>query len=115
MSGEKFRKAISEALLTEYESEIPVCAKHKFSDNFEAEMSKLIKHRRKICYRLTNTRKKKIAWISAAAVTAASIGIISILPVVKEKTDNKNLIPYMYAEDDEIKYIYIEYTEEGEI
>ena len=78
MANEKFRQALTEALMQEYEIDVPVSEEHTFSPEFEKKMKKLIKRRNKPYYRMINTVGKRIACISVLILVASSLMIMNV-------------------------------------
>lgn len=76
--NEKFKAAIAEALIQEYENSIPDAEKHSFSPEFEKNMSMLIERRKKPYYKLINTFGKRAACIIVGSVIASSLTIMNV-------------------------------------
>jgi hypothetical protein len=78
MCEDNFTKAIDEALTKEYLNSIPQVETHEFSKKFQRKMSKLIKHREKPYYKLTNTTRKRVACIVALSVILSTMTVMSV-------------------------------------
>ena len=78
MTNEIFKRAIFEALTQEYENSIPDTEKHIFSPKFEKEMSKLIKRREKLYYKMINTFGKRAACFTVGILVASSLTIMNV-------------------------------------
>jgi len=61
LSHDQFKRALSEALISEYEQSVPQTEPHDFSPGFEKNINKLIRRRKKPYYRLINSFGKRAA------------------------------------------------------
>lgn len=78
MANEKFRQALTEALMPEYEIDVPAGEEHTFSPEFEKKMKKLIKRRNKPYYRMINTFGKRVACAAAVVLIVSSVTIMNV-------------------------------------
>lgn len=78
MANEKFKQALTEALMPEYEIDVPVSGEHTFSSKFEKKMKKLIKRRNKPYYRMINTFGKRVACVAAVVLIVSSVTIMNV-------------------------------------
>lgn len=78
MANEKFKQALTEALMPEYEINVPVSEEHTFSPEFEKKMKKLIKRRNKPYYKMINTFGKRVACTAAVVLILSSVTIINV-------------------------------------
>lgn len=77
MQNEKFKRALAEALIPEYENSIPQTEEHEFSAEFEKKMNKLIRRQKKPYYMLVNTAAKRAACIAVCVAIASSAAVMS--------------------------------------
>ena len=96
MQNSKLKKALAEALISEYEMSIPQMEEHIFSKEFEKKMKKLIGRRQKPYYKLINR-----AWKRAACVV---IAIIMSTTIVMQVEAIRNLFKDFFA------YIYDKFS-----
>ena len=75
MQNSKFKKALAEALIIEYELSIPQTEEHIFSKKFEKKMKKLIGRRQKPYYKLINKAWKRTACMVIAVIMSAVIAM----------------------------------------
>ncbi len=75
MQKSKFKRALAEALINEYESSIPQMEEHIFSKKFERKMKKLIGRRRKPYYKLINRAWKMAACVVIAIIMSTTIAM----------------------------------------
>lgn len=78
MANEKFKQALTEALMPEYEINVPVSEEHTFSPKFEKRMKKLIKRRNKPYYKMINTFGKRTACAAAVMLILSSVTIMNV-------------------------------------
>lgn len=78
MSDDNFRKALSDALTTYYETSIPYIEEHDFSPEFDKKMEKLINRRKKPYFKMINTMSKKVACVAGVFLIASSVTIMSV-------------------------------------
>lgn len=92
MQNSKFKMALAEALIPEYEASIPQMEEHIFSKKFERKMKKLINRRRKPYYKLINK-----TWKSAVcAVTAVAVSMTIAMQVEAVRSLFKDFFAYIY-------------------
>lgn len=92
MQNSKFKMALSEALIPEYEASIPQMEEHIFSRKFEQKMKKLINRRRKPYYKLINKTWKR----AVCAVTAAAVSMTIVMQVEAVRSLFKDFLAYIY-------------------
>lgn len=73
MRNSKFKKALAEALISEYELSTPQMEEHIFSKKFEKKMKKLIGRRQKPYYSLINRAWKRVACVVIAIIMSTAI------------------------------------------
>ena len=73
MQNSKFKKALAEALISEYEMSVPQMNEHIFSKEFEKKMKKLIGRRQKPYYKLINRAWKRAACFVIAIIMSTAI------------------------------------------
>lgn len=73
MQNSKFKKALAEALINEYEMSVPQMNEHIFSKKFEKKMKKLIGRRQKPYYKLINRAWKRAACLVIAIIISTTI------------------------------------------
>ncbi len=78
MANEKFKQALTEALMPEYEINVPVSEEHTFSPRFEKRMRKLIKRRNKPYYKMINTFGKRTACAATVVLILSSVTIMNV-------------------------------------
>lgn len=80
MANEKFKKALSDALIPEYNAVMRDAddTPHEFSPEFEKRMKKLIKRRNKPYFNLINTVGKRAACIAVIILAASFVTIMSV-------------------------------------
>lgn len=78
MSDDNFRKVLSDALTTYYETSIPYIEEHDFSPEFDEKMEKLINRRKKPYFKMINTMSKKVACVAGVFLIASSVTIMSV-------------------------------------
>mgnify|MGYP003289271378 CR=1 FL=1 len=78
MSDDNFRKALSDALTTYYETSIPYIEEHDFSPDFDKKMEKLINRCKKPYFKMINTMSKKVACVAGVFLIASSVTIMSV-------------------------------------
>lgn len=76
MPHEQLKRALSEALIAEYEQSVPKTAPHEFSPEFEKKMNTLIRRRNKPYYRIINTAGKRIACIAGAVLIISTFSVL---------------------------------------
>ena len=77
MPHEQFKKALSEALILEYEQSVPKTVPHDFSPEFEKKMKKLIRRREKPYYRMINTAGKRVACIACVFFVLSTVTVLN--------------------------------------
>lgn len=92
MQNSKFKRALAEALIPEYEASIPQMGEHIFSKKFERKMKKLINRRRKPYYKLINKTWKR----AVCAVTAAAVSMTIVMQVEAVRSLFKDFLAYIY-------------------
>lgn len=92
MQNSKFKMALAEALIPEYEASIPQMEEHIFSKRFERRMKKLINRRRKPYYKLINKTWKRAVY----AVTAAAVSMTIVMQVEAVRSLFKDFLAYIY-------------------
>lgn len=92
MQNSKFKRALAEALIPEYEASIPQMVEHIFSKRFERRMKKLINRRRKPYYKLINKTWKR----AVCAVTAAAVSMTIVMQVEAVRSLFKDFLAYIY-------------------
>lgn len=78
MSHNQFQKALSEALVLEYEQSVPNMEPHAFSPRFEKQMRALIRRREKPYYRMINTAGKRAACFAAALLMLSTVSVLKV-------------------------------------
>ena len=78
MSNENFKKALFDALTSDYENSIPTIEEHIFSPKFEKQMKRLINRRNKPYYRIINTVGKRVACIAIVILIISSVTVMSV-------------------------------------
>ena len=78
MSHNQFQKALSEALILEYEHSVPQMEPHAFSPRFEKQMRTLIRRREKPYYRMINTAGKRAACFAAALLMLSTVSVLKV-------------------------------------
>lgn len=78
MANEKFKQALTEALMPEYEIDVPFNEEHTFSPKFEKKMKKLISRRNKPYYKIINTAGKRTACAAMLIIVASSVTIMNV-------------------------------------
>lgn len=92
MQNSKFKMALAEALIPEYEASIPQMEEHIFSKKFERKMKKLINRRRKSYYKLINKTWKR----AVCAVTAVAVSMTIAMQVEAVRSLFKDFFAYIY-------------------
>lgn len=92
MQNSKFKMALAEALIPEYEASIPQMEEHIFSKKFERKMKKLINRRRKPYYKLINKTWKR----AVCAVTAVAVSMTIAMQVEAVRSLFKDFFAYIY-------------------
>lgn len=92
MQNSKFKRALAEALIPEYEASIPQMEEHIFSRKFERKMKKLINRRRKPYYKLINRTWKR----AVCAVTAVAVSMTIVMQVEAVRSLFKDFFAYIY-------------------
>lgn len=79
MYEDNFRKALFDALTSEYEQILnDASEEHDFSPKFERKMQKLIRRREKPYYKIINTLGKRVACIAIIIIVASSVTVLSV-------------------------------------
>lgn len=78
MVCDRFKQAISEALIPEYDGMISDTSEHSFSPKFEKRMRKLINRQKKPYYLVINTVGKRAACIIAALLIVFTTAVINV-------------------------------------
>lgn len=78
MTHETFRKAIAEALDSEYAAMIPEHGEHNFSEKFERRMQKLIRRRSKPYYLFISTGLRRAACIVVMFLVVSFTTVMSV-------------------------------------
>ena len=78
MTHETFRKAIAEALESEYAAMIPEHGEHIFSEKFERRMQKLIRRRSKPYYSFISTGLRRAACIVVMFLVVSFTTVMSV-------------------------------------
>ncbi len=73
MQDEKFRRALHEAMMRDYQNRTVPEEPHAFSEEFEQKMEQLIRRREKPWYRITHTWVKRVACVAAVAAASSSM------------------------------------------
>lgn len=92
MQNNKFKRALAEALINEYEMSIPQMEEHIFSQKFERKMKKLINRRKKPYYMLINTAWKR----AVCAVMAIIVSTTIVMQVEAVRNLFKDFFAYIY-------------------
>lgn len=92
MQNSKFKRALAEALIPEYEASIPQMEEHIFSRKFERKMEKLINRRRKPYYKLINRTWKR----AVCAVTAVAVSMTIVMQSEAVRSLFKDFFAYIY-------------------
>lgn len=101
MQNSKFKKALAEALISEYEMSIPQMEEHIFSKEFENKMKKLIGRRQKPYYKLINRTWKKAACAVIAVIMSAAI----VMQAEAVRSLFKNFFVHIYDKFSMVKSI----------
>lgn len=92
MQNNKFKRALAEALISEYEMSVPQMEEHIFSRKFERKMKKLINRRKKPYYMLINTAWKR----AICAVMAVIVSTTIVMQVEAVRNLFKDFFAYIY-------------------
>ena len=92
MQNSKFKMALAEVLIPEYEASIPQMEEHIFSRKFERKMKKLINRRRKPYYKLINRTWKR----AVCTVTALTLSMTIVMQVEAVRSLFKDFFAYIY-------------------